>query len=117
MSAAAPQRAGHGMAARYAAFRTVLRVATGCAIQWFAGGYETDRGLNGDEASHFVNALLVHGHVREGRFGNPLASALDCHVHFPRVAFGHWPPFCHALPAAGFSIIGRAGGWRLRRTL
>jgi len=74
-------------------------------LQIVGGGYASD--LNGaDEASHYINGLLIHDYVAEGLPGNPIAYAIQYYIHFPKVAIGHWPPFFYVVEAAFFFPAG-----------
>jgi len=97
-------RTGPANAALYSAFFGLMCVFS----QVLSGGYQSDRGQAGDEASHFVSALMIYdyfiGHIGE----NPIVFAKDYYAHFPRVAIGHWPPFFEIVQAVSF-IFGRSG--------
>ena len=97
-------RAWWANVALYSAVFTLLCVAS----QVMSGGYQSDRGQAGDEAAHFVSALMIYdyliGHLGE----NPIDFAKDYYAHFPRVAIGHWPPFFELVQALPF-LFGRNG--------
>ncbi len=78
------------------------------AIQTGTGAYMSDRGLTGDEASHFVNSLLVLDYFRQAFPGNPISFARDYYVHLPRVSIGHWPPAFYVVQATIFALAGRS---------
>jgi len=78
-------------------------------VQLWTGVYSAGRSLTGDEASHFVNSLLVFDWLREAPFSNPLRYAEQYYLHFPRVTIGHWPPLFYAMQAVVFAVVGRSG--------
>jgi 4-amino-4-deoxy-L-arabinose transferase-like glycosyltransferase len=78
------------------------------AVQVFVGVYWTGRSLTGDEASHFVNSLLVYDWVREGPLLDPIGYAQEYYRHFPRVTVGHWPPLLYVLQSGVFAVAGRS---------
>jgi len=80
-------------------------LALALAAQWAAGVYTSD--LNGgDEASHFINGLLVHDYIADGFPGNPVSYAIGYYLHYPKVAIGHWPPLFYPVEAAMFFLVG-----------
>jgi hypothetical protein len=72
-------------------------VAIVVAIQLWAGAYRSERGLYSDEASHFMNGLVVRDYVREGLGQSPMAFARDYYEHYPKIAPFMWPPVFHAV--------------------
>ena len=56
-----------------------------------------------DEASLYVTALMLRSYVAHGLGRNPREFAEEYYVHYPKVAFGVWPPAFHLL----------LGGWLL----
>jgi hypothetical protein len=86
-----------------------LFTGLGVAVQVAIGAYATDRGLNADEAAHFVNSLLILDYLREAAFSNPLSYAVAYYAHWPRVSIGHWPPGFYVVQAAAFALAGRSG--------
>ena len=80
------------------------------AIQWRVGAWQADLGTNGDEAAHFVSAMLVFDYLRHGLPGSPMRFARAYYQHWPRVAIGHWPPLFYPFQALAFAIGGRSVG-------
>lgn len=94
---------------RYA-FLTYLSVFAGLGllVQLAAGAYGADRGLTNDEASHFVNSLLVLDFLRGWPVSGPIGFGLEYYEHFPRVSIGHWPPFYYIIQSAVLAVSGRS---------
>jgi hypothetical protein len=59
------------------------------------GAYHTERGNYSDEATHFLNGLLVRDYLTHGLGQNPVSFAEQYYVHYPKIAPGMWPPFFH----------------------
>ena len=101
------QRAGEAAAA----IALLLGFTLIClAIQWRVGAWQADLGTNGDEAAHFVSAMLVFDYLRHGLPGSPMRFARAYYQHWPRVAIGHWPPLFYPFQALAFAIGGRLVG-------
>ncbi len=83
-------------------------IALCIAVQVASGAYTADLGLTGDEASHYVNSLLVLDYLRQAFPANPLAYARDYYTHLPRVSIGHWPPAFYVVQAAVSAVLGRS---------
>src|SRR5260370_42392019 len=64
--------------------------------------------LNGesDEPAHYVTALMIRDYIAQGIPAKPLAFAKNYYLHYPKVAFGHWPPLFHVVEAAWMLIFG-----------
>lgn len=61
-----------------------------------AGAYRGERAAYSDEASHFMNALLVRDYLTDGLGRNPLRFAEQYYLNYPKIAWGMWPPLFHA---------------------
>lgn len=87
---------------------TTLLVLTGLAIslQWLAGAYSGAFGGQWDEAAHYVTGLMIRDYLVDGVPANPLDFARDYYVHYPRVAFGLWPPVFHIVSAVWMLLFG-----------
>lgn len=66
-------------------------------LQWASGAYSAAFGAESDEASHYVTGVMVRDYLARGFPGNPITFAKDFYLHYPRVAFGLWPPLFHIL--------------------
>ncbi|WP_411705294.1 ArnT family glycosyltransferase, partial [Edaphovirga cremea] len=73
-----------------AALLTILVVTL--LLQWASGAYSSAFGAEPDESSHYVTGVMVRDYIVRGLPGNPVTFAKDFYLHYPRVAFGIWPP-------------------------
>ncbi len=83
-----------------------LLLAAAVALQALDGAYGNDVGGNGDEAGHFVTAIMVRDFVLGGSYAHPMAFAKSFYLHYPKVALGQWPPFLYALLGGWMMIAG-----------
>ena len=84
--------------------------AAALGVQQMTHAWSADLGTGGDEAGHFVSALLVYDFLRAGLPGSPMKFALGYYHHWPRVAIGHWPPLFYILQGLAFLVTGRSVG-------
>lgn len=73
-------------------FQIALHISNGV----FAGEF----GEHPDEAAHFVTGLMVRDFVGVALQASPMDFAENYYLHYPKVAFGHWPPFFYMVQAA-----------------
>ncbi len=59
-----------------------------------------------DEASHFVTGVCLLDYCRKALGTNPLSFAESYYAHYPKVAFGHWPPVFYVLQALWYGVLG-----------
>ncbi|NNE44124.1 MAG: hypothetical protein HKN12_07935, partial [Gemmatimonadetes bacterium] len=52
---------------------------------------------------HYVTGLMIRDYVAGLAPGSPMTYAEDYYLHYPKVAFGHWPPVFYLLQA-GWTI-------------
>ena len=83
----------------------LLTMAVGCIHRW-SGAHRAELLGDSDESAHYVTGLMVHDYLVRGLGEPPLAFAEKFHLHYPRVALGHWPPGFYALQAAWMLICG-----------
>jgi len=81
-----------GLATLFLALTVVLQVQN--------GAYQGDYGAHPDEPSHYVNGLLVRDYVSSLSLSPPMEYAETYYLHYPKVAFGHWPPLFYVFEAA-----------------
>ena len=81
-----------------AASAVVLLLLT-LVLQWASGAYSCEFGGHPDEPAHFVTGLLVRDYVAAGAPPNPMRFAENYYLHYPKVAFGHWPPAFYIVQA------------------
>jgi hypothetical protein len=78
-------------------WRFVLAVVAALAallvLQSSAGTHNAELSGYPDEASHYVTGLMAREYALGGwKDGAPLPFAERYYLHYPKVAFGHWPP-------------------------
>jgi hypothetical protein len=91
-----PGRVGRTAAAA-ALFAGHLLVVT--LLQLAGGAFHSEFGGAADEAAHCVTGLLVRDYVAQGFPHNPMRFAENYYLHYPQIAFGHWPPVFYLLQA------------------
>ena len=74
---------------------------TGFAVTllYISGAFQTGFDHHPDEPAHFVTGLMLRDYVVEGLPAAPMSFATDFYLHYPEVAFGHWPPVFYVLQA------------------
>ncbi len=77
-------------------FCILLTVALG--LQVASGAFVGELSVP-DEAAHYVTGLMVHDYVASGAKSSPMAFATNYYAHYPKVAFGIWPPLFHVVEA------------------
>jgi hypothetical protein len=75
------------------------------ALQWKAGAFAAEFGFHSDEASHYMTGLMIRDFIASGRFGDAWNFAVNYYAHYPKVAFGMWPPFFHGVEALWMLIF------------
>ncbi len=68
-------------------------------LQLASGAYKSEFSVYPDEPSHYVTALMLRDYVAHFHFESPIKFAQDYYHHYPKVAFGHWPPFFYMVQA------------------
>jgi hypothetical protein len=81
-------------------------VAAVAITQISAGAYGNDLASYPDEAAHFVSAVCLLDYIALAPGSDPVAFAQAYYAHFPRVAFGHWPPGFFIEQAAWYAVFG-----------
>ncbi len=61
----------------------------------YSGALQTGLTANPDEAAHYVTALMIRTYVTDALGASPLQFAKEYYLHYPKVAFGVWPPMFH----------------------
>jgi Dolichyl-phosphate-mannose-protein mannosyltransferase len=74
---------------------TLLRVS---------GAFQSGFDHHADEPPHFVTGLMLRDYVAQGFPTTPMAFATDFYLHYPQVAFGHWPPVFYILQT-GWTLL------------
>jgi hypothetical protein len=70
------------------------------ALQWIGGAFQSGFGAHPDEPAHYVTGLMVRDYIAHFFPGSPIAFAKNYYLHYPEVAFGHWPPMFYLVQAA-----------------
>ncbi len=71
-------------------------------LAWRAGALDGAWGADSDEASHFLNGVMVLDYAKAGFPGHPLRYAENYYRHYPKIGLGHWPPLFALVEAAWF---------------
>lgn len=95
--------------ARHAAVWFLL-LAVVVWLQIWSGAYRGEFGGYPDEPAHYVTALMLRDYVVHFHFESPLHFAEEYYRHYPKVAFGHWPPFFYIVQAIWMSLFSAARG-------
>jgi hypothetical protein len=95
---------------RLAAVRTavvfVVLLSLVISLQRLAGTETAGFGGAADEAAHYVTALMIRDFIIQGMPSAPVAYAERYYLHYPKVAFGIWPPLFHVTGAMWFLLFG-----------
>ncbi|RMH04079.1 MAG: hypothetical protein D6704_11740 [Nitrospirae bacterium] len=73
-------------------------------LQGINGAYWREFGGHPDEAAHYITGLMVRDYVAQGISKPPMEFAENYYLHYPKVAFGHWPPLFY-LVQAGWTLV------------
>ncbi len=76
-------------------------------LQYRTGIYQSELSHHPDESAHVVTSLMIHDYVKTGIGTSPLRFAEDYYVHYPKVAFGIWPPLFHSTAALWMLLFTR----------
>jgi hypothetical protein len=71
-------------------------------LQWKTGAWLDDFSATGDEASHFTSAVAMSSYLSSGEIMRPYGFASQYYLHYPKVAFGKWPPAFYVLSGIWF---------------
>lgn len=91
-------------AARNKLFVFVLFFGLVALLQMASGAYHAEFAGYPDEPAHYVTSLMVHDYVTGLKPVAPMQFAWNFYYHYPKVAFGHWPPFFYVVQA-GWMIL------------
>lgn len=61
-------------------------------LQLASGAYHAEFGSYPDEPAHYVTSLMLREYLKAPDLLHPLHFAENYYSHYPKVAFGHWPP-------------------------
>jgi len=68
-------------------------------LQIASGAYRAEFSGYPDEPAHYVTSLMVHDYITGLKPVSPMKFAWNFYNHYPKVAFGHWPPFFYVVQA------------------
>ena len=94
------------LAVPHTAIMFITLVVLAVVLQRLAGAEIAGFGGAADEAAHFVTALMIRDYVVDGIPASPIAYAERYYLHYPKVAFGIWPPLFHFMGALWLLIFG-----------
>lgn len=66
-------------------------------LQIASNAYRSEFGGYPDEPAHYVTSLMVRDYIAQFHFSHPTNFAEDYYAHYPKVAFGHWPPLLYVV--------------------
>ena len=70
------------------------------------GVFRSEFSNQSDESAHYITALMIRDYIAQGVPAKPLEFAKNYYLHYPKVAFGHWPPLFHVVEAAWMLVFG-----------
>src|SRR2546421_5009582 len=85
---------------------TVVLFLIGFWLESRGGVFRSELTRESDEPAHYVTALMVRDYMAQGMPAKPLAFAKNYYLHYPKVAFGHWPPVFYLFQASWMVIFG-----------
>ncbi|HWR53370.1 MAG TPA: glycosyltransferase family 39 protein [Bryobacteraceae bacterium] len=101
-----PPRSPRTRAKAIAPWVAVVVLLFVAAVVFQAAGGAFNRELAGypDEAAHYVTALMLRDYAGAALGQSPMEFALNYYLHYPKVAFGHWPPMFYVVQA-GWMLV------------
>jgi hypothetical protein len=58
-----------------------------------------------DEPSHFLNGYFISNYLTHSFGSNPMGSAADFYIHYPKISIGHWPPAYYGFLGLLFLVL------------
>ena len=93
-------------AARYADIALLLIfLAAVVILQIASGAYRGEFGAYPDEPAHYVTSLMLRDYVLHGHLTSPMKFAEEYYRHYPKVAFGHWPPLFYVVQSGWMMLF------------
>lgn len=74
-------------------------------IQWTTGAWRDDFSATGDEPSHFTSSVAMTSYLTSGQILRPYAFVSRYYLHYPKVAYGKWPPFFYVISGVWFLMF------------
>lgn len=82
----------------------LFAVVIGTLAMVLARAYQA--GFSGaDEPSHFLNGYFISNYLSHSLGSNPMGSAADFYVHYPKISIGHWPPAYYGFLGLLFLVL------------
>jgi hypothetical protein len=79
-------------------------VILGTMVMVLARAYQS--GFSGaDEPSHFLNGYFIADYLKHHFGANPMASATEFYIHYPKISIGHWPPAYYGFLGILFLVL------------
>jgi hypothetical protein len=72
-------------------------------LQYRAHAYSVS--FTDDDASHYINGLLIHDYLLHGLGSSPIAFLARFHSHYPLVGIGHWAPGYYVVEALWMLLV------------
>src|SRR5581483_2142782 len=91
---------------RYRTFAILALFGVVVLLQTAGGAYQSEFGSHPDEAAHVVTGLMVYDYLMSFPWASPMQFAETYYLHYPKVAFGHWPPVFYLIQALWMSTFG-----------
>lgn len=82
----------------------LLCLAAVVSLQWASGAFSAEFS-SPDEPAHYVTGLMIRDYLTSGFSSTPMSFATNYYIHYPKVAFGIWPPFFHVVEAAWMLVF------------
>ena len=95
---------GGVLAANLAVFLFLFGITVVLQVKTHA--YQRELTTYGDEASHYLNSLVIREYLVHGIGTNPLAFAAHYYAAYPKVALFVWPPLFHTALSLFMMIAG-----------
>ncbi len=74
--------------------------ALAVVLQLLNGAFGSEFNAYPDEPAHYVTSLMIREYITGPHPFSPLKFAEQYYHHYPKVAFGHWPPVFYVVQAA-----------------
>ena len=74
-------------------------------VQLGGGAYAAEFDGYPDEAAHFMTGLMLRDLMVQWPLAHPVTWVEQYYLHYPKVAFLHWPPLFHAVEAVWWLFL------------
>jgi glycosyltransferase involved in cell wall biosynthesis len=90
---------------RFSLAVSVLALLIFLGVQFAGGAHAAEFDAYPDEASHFMTGLMLRDFWVQWPLAHPISWAEQYYLHYPKVAFGHWPPLFHGIEGAWWLFL------------